>query len=315
MIRTAGKAFIRTVGRLRRPPDAPAPLAEGDGLPPPTPPPADPLAQGEMSFLDHLEALRWHLIKGLGAVLVVVIVCFFFADALIEHVLLAPKDPDFITYRLFGVEAAPFALQNRTVSGQFFAWLGTIFAAGAVIGAPFFIYQLWKFIEPGLYPHERQGMRFAAVGATFFFMLGIAFGYFVVTPLSLQFFASFSLSPEIANEFDITKYFSMVTTWSLGIGLVFELPVVIYFLARVGILSAALLRSVRKYAIIITLVLGAVLTPPDPFSQILVALPLMGLYELSIFLAARVEKKRAKALAKEEAAEAKRRAAEQQTGA
>lgn len=287
MMRTAGKTFIRTIARLRRP-VAPAPSGDGQ------PPEHDPLAGSEMSFLDHLEALRWHLLKGLGGMLVVVIVCFFFADWIVEHVLLGPKDPGFITYQLFGIEATPFELQNRTVSGQFFAWMGTVFAAALVLGAPFFIYQLWKFVEPGLYPHERSGLRFAAFGATFFFMLGVAFGYYVVTPLSLQFFTSFQLAPEISNEFDITKYFSMVTMWSMGVGILFELPVVIYFLARVGIVTAALLRKARRYALVIVLIIAAVVTPPDPFSQIIVAIPLMGLYEISIWLAARVEKAEAR---------------------
>lgn len=293
MMRMAGRTFARTVARLRRP----AAPVSGDGLPPDH----DPLAGSEMSFLDHLEALRWHLIKGLGTMAVVVIACFFFADWIVEHVLLGPKNPDFITYRLMGIEATPFALQNRTVSGQFFAWMGTVFAAGMVLGAPFLIYQIWKFIEPGLYPHERKGLRFGAVGATFFFMLGIAFGYFVVTPLSLQFFTSFQLAPGISNEFDITKYFSMVTMWSMGVGFLFELPVVIYFLARVGILPAALLRKVRRYVFVIVLIVAAVVTPPDPFSQIVVAIPLMGLYELSVWMASRTEKAQARREAKEQA--------------
>ncbi len=297
MIRTATKAFIQTVGRLRRPALPPAASAGGDGLAADS----DPLVTSEMSFLDHLEELRWHLIKGLGGMAVVAFVCFFFAEWIVQNVLLGPKSPDFITYQLFGIEVSPFELQNRTVSGQFFAWIGTVFATALVLGAPFFIYQMWRFIEPGLYAHERTGLRFAAVGATFFFMLGVAFGYFIITPLSLQFFAGFQLSPEISNEFDITKYFSMVTMWSLGVGILFELPVVIYFLARVGILTPDMLRTGRKYALMIVLVLAAVITPPDPFSQILVAIPLMLLFEMSIFLAARVEKSRAKQLAREAA--------------
>ncbi len=303
MIRLAARTFAHTVKRLRRP-AAPPPVS-GDGLPPDH----DPLAGSEMSFIDHLEDLRWHLIKGLGGMALVTIVCCFFTGWIVDHVLLAPKQPDFITYRLFGIELAPFALQNRSVSGQFFAFIGTVFAAGMVLGAPILIYQLWKFIEPGLYPHERKGLRFAAFGATFFFMLGIAFGYFVVTPLSLQFFAGFQLSPDITNEFDITKYFSMVTMWSLGVGLVFELPVVIYFLARVGILTATQLRKVRKYVFIIVLVVAAVVTPPDPFSQIAVAIPLMGLYEMAVWLAGRIEKTRAREEARERAREAQEAAA------
>ncbi|GIV57944.1 MAG: Sec-independent protein translocase protein TatC [Rhodothermaceae bacterium] len=270
------------------------PGLQGDGAAPSVPPSPDEMA--EMSFLDHLEELRWALIRGLGGVLVATIVAVFFREWIIENILLGPKKADFFMYRVFGIEAREFVLQNRTITGQFFADIGTIFAVGVVLGSPIFVYSLWKFVEPGLYPHEKQGMRFAAFFATFFFMFGIAFGYLVITPLALQFFASYQISPEIENEFDITKYFSMITFWSLGVGILFELPVVIYFLAKLGIATPAALRRFRKYALIVTLVLGAIFTPPDPISQVLVAMPLMLLYELSIYIAAVVERRQARAL-------------------
>ncbi len=230
--------------------------------------------------------------------------CFFFADWIVDVLLIGPSRPDFITYRVLGMETTAFELINRTITGQFFAWAGTVITAGVIIGAPFLIYHLWKFVEPALYPDEREGMRFASLGATLCFMAGIAFGYLIVTPLSLQFFAAFELSSEIANEFDITKYFSMVAMWSLGVGILFELPVVIYFLAKAGILTSDMLRKGRKIAIVIILILGAIITPPDPISQLIVALPLFGLYEVATLLAARVERKRARALAKAAKAEA-----------
>ncbi|GIV60048.1 twin-arginine translocase subunit TatC [Rhodocaloribacter litoris] len=273
------------------------PGMQGDGAARPVDAPGT-ADMAEMSFLEHLEELRWALIRGLGGILVATLVAVFFREWIIENILLGPKKPDFFMYKLFGIEAKEFVLQNRTITGQFFADIGTIVAVGAVLGSPLFVYSLWKFIEPGLYPHEKEGMRFASVFATVFFMLGIAFGYLVITPLALQFFAGYQISPEIENEFDINKYFSMVTFWSLGVGILFELPVVIYFLAKLGIATPAVLRRIRKYAIIVTLVLAAFFTPPDPISQILVALPLMLLYELSIYLAAVVERQRARALKK-----------------
>lgn len=252
----------------------------------------------EMGFLDHLEELRWSLLRGMGAIVACTAVAGFFRRWIIQNILLAPKSQDFISYRIFKVEVTPFVIQNRTITGQFFTDWGTALVVGAIIGSPIFIYQIWKFIEPGLYPNEKEGLRFSAVFATFFFILGISFGYFVITPLALQFFAAYQISPEILNEFDITKYFSMITFWSFGTGMLFQLPVVIYFLAKLGIATPTALRAARKYALLAALILGALFTPPDPVSQILVASPLLLLYELSIGIATVVQRRRDRALEK-----------------
>jgi sec-independent protein translocase protein TatC len=246
----------------------------------------------EMGFLDHLEDLRWALIKGASGIVIASLGAIFFRRWIIEEVLLGPKKPDFFMYRILGIEVTPFLLQNRTVTGQFFADIGTVMAVGVIIGSPIFVYYLWRFIEPGLYPGEKKGLRFSAVFATFFFMLGIAFGYCIITPLALAFFSAYQISPEIANEFDISKYFSMITFWSFGVGILFELPVVIYFLAKMGIATPNGLKAGRKYSVIGCLTLGALFTPPDPMSQVLVAAPLLLLYEGSILIAAFVERKR-----------------------
>lgn len=254
--------------------------------------------EADMGFLDHLEELRWTLFKGFAGVLVFTAIAAVYRGWVIENILLGPKKADFISYQIFGIETTDFVLQNRTVTGQFFTDWGTALVVGAIIGSPVFVYYLWKFIEPGLYPDEKKGLRFAAVFASFFFLLGICFGYFVITPLALQFFAQYQISPEILNEFDITKYFEMVTFWSFGTGILFELPVVIYFLAKLGIATPAGLRKARKYALITCLILGAFFTPPDPISQILVATPLLLLYEASIGVAGIVEKRRKRELEK-----------------
>jgi sec-independent protein translocase protein TatC len=250
----------------------------------------------EMSFLDHLEELRWRIWKGLGGLLVMTVACSFFADWIIQTLLLGPTHKEFFMYRVFGIASIDVVLQNRNPTGQFFAYWGTIFSVGLILGSPVIVWQLWKFIEPGLYPNEKTGLRFSAVFATFFFVLGITFGYLVLTPLALQFFANFSISDQIVNEFDISKYFGMVVMWCFGVGMLFELPVVIYFLAKMGVVTEALLRSGRRYAIIINLVIAALLTPPDPISQVIVAIPLLGLYELSIHICAFVERRREKEL-------------------
>ena len=286
--------------------------AAGDGLPAAAPDPRalpDPMVaqEGEMPFLDHLEELRWRIIKALVAVVVGAGACLFFAEWIVDVLLLGPTRADFFVYRAFGVDAVNVDLQNRTITGQFFAYFGTVLAAGLILASPAVLYQAWKFIEPALYPHERQGLRFAAAAATGFLVVGIAFGYLVMTPIALQFFAQFSISDQIVNEFDISKYFGMVLGWSFGAGVLFELPVVIYFLAKVGLVTEAFLRASRKYAIVVILIVAAVFTPPDPMSQTIMAVPLLLLYELSIRLARGVERARARETAR--AAEAATQAA------
>lgn len=290
-----------------------------DQMPPPGgPPPSVPAHMapepGEMPFLDHLEELRWRILKALGGIALCVGACLFFTGWIVDELLLGPTRADFFMYDALRLSAVDIVLQNRTVTGQFFAFFGTVIAAGVVMGSPVVVYQTWKFIEPGLYPEERQGLRFAAVFAAFFFALGISFGYLIIAPIALQFFAQFQISETIVNEFDISKYFSMLLTWAFGAGILFELPVVVTILAKVGVLTQEMLRAGRKYAVVVVLILSALLTPPDPWSQILMAFPLMGLFELSIWLTGVIERQRARELAAEERRaekERKRREAEE----
>ncbi len=303
-----------------------AALSQGDGAADPirldqAPPPArgvpEPMEPegGEMPFLDHLEELRWRILKALGSIVVSAGACLFFARWIVDTLLMGPTRTSFFMYDVLRLSPVDVVLQNRDVTGQFFAYFGTVIAAGVILASPVVVYQVWRFIEPGLYPGEKKGLRFAAVFATFFFALGISFGYLIVAPLSLQFFAQFRISDAIINEFDITRYFSMLLTWSFGAGVLFELPVVVVILAKVGVLTQALLKVGRRYAIVIILIISAILTPPDPWSQIMMAIPLMGLYELSIFLTGVVERQRARALAAEEKREAAEAAKRAQAGA
>jgi len=255
-----------------------------------------PDERGVMPFLDHLEELRWTLIKAGAGVLTTTILCAFFSGWIVDRVLIGPTRPDFLMYEVLRIEPAEVDLLNRTITGQFFADIGTIVAVGLVVGSPIVVYYVWKFIEPALYPEEKSGMQFAAVFATFFFLFGIAFGYFILTPPALQFFAQYTLSPQITNHFDIMTYFTMVLFWTLGTGLLFELPVVVYFLAKVGLVTPEGMRAYRKYALLVVLGVGAFLTPPDPISQIIVALPLLGLYEGSIYIAVWITRQRRREL-------------------
>jgi sec-independent protein translocase protein TatC len=271
----------------------PPPGVQGDGAPSEDSPPDE---RGVMPFLAHLEELRWTLIKAGSGVLIAVTLCAFFSRWIVDRVLIGPTRQNFFMYDVLGLKAESLELLNRTITGQFFADVGTIIVVGLIAGSPIVVFYLWRFIEPALYPNEKQGMRFSAVFATFFFLLGAAFGYLILTPLALQFFAQYTLSEQIINQFDIITYFSMVTFWTMGTGLLFELPVVVYFLAKVGILTPEAMRTYRKYALIAVLGVAAFLTPPDPISQILVAVPLLGLYELSIHVAKWVARTRAEEL-------------------
>lgn len=260
---------------------------------------AQTLEQGEMPFLDHLEEFRWRILKSLIGIVMCTGACLFFADWVVNELLLGPTRAGFFMYQRFGIEAVDVVLQNRTVTGQFFAYFGTVIATGLILSSPLVIHQAWKFIEPGLYPNEKKGLRFTAAFATMFFVAGVCFGYLILTPFALQFFAQFEISPDIVNEFDISKYFSMVLAWSFGSGALFELPVAVYFLAKLGIATPEILRKGRRYSIIVILILSAVFTPPDPLSQVIISVPLFGLYELSIWIAHVVDRKRRKQLVAE----------------
>ena len=246
----------------------------------------------EMAFLDHLEDLRWTLIKAISAVVITTAICSFFRRWIIDVILMGPTYVDFISYKVLSLDAIDIYLQNRKIPGQFFADWGTVLMVGIVVGSPFVVYQIWRFVEPGLYPVEKKGLRYASVAATFFFTLGILFGYFIITPVALQYFAQYDISTRVINDFDLTEYFSMVTFWAFGVGVLFELPVVVYFLSKLGILTETRMRSSRRYVLIGVLVIGAFITPPEPLSQILVAMPLFVLYELSIYVVRFVERKR-----------------------
>ncbi len=261
----------------------------------------------EMGFLDHLEELRWRIIKALAAIVLSAIACLFFTDWVIEELLMAPTRPDFFMYGVFKMDATELVLQNRTITGQFFAYFGTVLAVGIILAMPVVLYQAWAFVEPGLYAHERKGLRFISVFATMFFVTGVAFGYLILTPLALQFFANFQISEQIINEFDIARYFSMILMWTFGAGALFELPVVVYFLAKLGVVTPQKLRQVRKFALVIILIISAFFTPPDPLSQIIMAVPILGLYEGSIWIATVVERRRLRAEAKRRKEEEKER--------
>ncbi len=257
----------------------------------------------QMSFLDHLEELRWHLIRATIAVLIAGLVAFMCKGIVFDGLLFGPKRTEFPTYRFFcwlsGVlgldrsfclDELPFIIQSRTMAGQFSAHIWTSITAGFIVAFPYVLYEFWKFIAPALLSNEKKSARGFLFFSSLLFFLGVLFGYYVITPLSINFLGSYQVSDQVLNEFDLSSYISLVRASVLACGLVFELPIVIYFLAKIGLVTAEGLRQYRKISLVIVLILSAVITPPDVASQIIVSIPIIILYEISILIAKAVAK-------------------------
>ncbi|MCG2420239.1 twin-arginine translocase subunit TatC [Aequorivita sp. F47161] len=250
----------------------------------------------EMSFLDHLEELRWHLIRSTAAVMILAVLAFIFKDFVFNTLIFGPKQPDFPTYRMFcnisqamGLDTfcfqeMPFRIQSRTMAGQFSAHMWTSIYAGIIVAFPYILYEFWRFISPGLREKERKTSRGFIFIASLLFFLGVLFGYYLITPLSINFLGNYQVSKEVFNDFDLDSYIALVRTSVLACGIVFELPIIMYILTKIGLITPEILRKNRKFALIIVLILSAVITPPDIVSQIIVAIPIVILYEVSIYI-------------------------------
>lgn len=271
-----------------------------EGEPPRVQPSSAPLQ--EMSFLDHLEELRWRIIKGLAGVVVGIAVAVIFSEWIMETLLLGPAHNTFIVYEWLGIDAVDLQLQNRRLPGQFFTYWGTLIIVGVIIGSPALFYQFWAFIAPALEPGEKKGTRFTVFNITLLFILGVLFGYTVLTPFALQFFTQFHISEIVRNDFDINAYFSSITMWTLSCGIIFQLPMASYLMTKIGVLTPDVLIKYRKFAIIICFILAAFLTPPDPISQFIIAIPLLLLFQLSIYICKVTYRRRQRAIFGEDAA-------------
>ncbi|TFH46274.1 MAG: twin-arginine translocase subunit TatC [Bacteroidia bacterium] len=257
-----------------------------------------------MTFLEHLEELRWHLIRIFIAVVVGAVVAFSFKNIIFDSIILAPNSPDFITNRLLCqfaelVKVPALCINQKSIelisikmSGQFTTHINISLVAGIIIAFPYIFWEFWSFFRPALYEKERKYSRGAVLSASFLFMTGIAFGYFVIIPLSINFLGNYSVSDIVTNQININSYIGSVTSVALASGITFELPIVVFFLARIGVVTPEFMRKYRKHSLVVILVLAAVITPPDVFSQLLVTLPLVVLYEVSIFIAGRVIRNR-----------------------
>lgn len=270
------------------------------------PPKVDPTAS--MSFLDHLEELRWRVMKGLGGLVLGVIVAFFFKDFLIQELILGPTKPDFFMYRVIGMDAVELSLISRRLPGQFFTYWGTLIVVGFVIGSPLVFYQVWAFIAPALEQKEKWQTFLYSGFITLFFLMGVSFGYLILVPFAVQFFTQFVIADVISNEFDVNEYFTSVAMWTVANGVIFQIPVLSFFLSKVGILTPEFLRKYWRHSIVVILVVAALLTPPDPISQILIAMPLTLLYQVAIFTSSVAVRSNAKAKARREAEYAARMA-------
>ncbi len=257
----------------------------------------------EMGFLDHLEELRWHIIRAVAAILIFTIAAFVFINDIYHGVIMGPSRPDFWTYRMLCKVAAltgaqglcidklDFELQSIELGGQFSMAMVSALVIGLLFAFPYAFWEIWRFIKPGLRGSEKTITRGAVFYVTALFMCGVLFGYYIVAPLAINFLATFKLDESIKNQFSVNSYVSLLAVLTLACGLTFQLPVVAFVLSRVGIINPRLMREYRRYAFVAILIIAAIITPsPDVLSQILVSIPLWILYEISIFVSAYVER-------------------------
>ena len=249
-----------------------------------------------MSFLQHLEELRWILVRSAIAVLFFAIIIWYFQEEIMVNVFLSMKDKDFITFRLFCdylgvcIEEIPVKMQSMTVSGQFTYALMMSFLGGLVVSFPYVFYQIWSFVKPGLKFKEKKIAKGLVFYVSLLFFMGILFGYFFVAPLSIQFFWSYQISDQIENNFTIGSYMSTILSTVFYSGLFFLLPIISYLLTKIGLIDVAFLVKYRKHAIVVILILASIITPPDIASQIIVSIPIVVLYEIGILVSKRAER-------------------------
>lgn len=238
----------------------------------------------EMTFWDHLEELRGTIFRSIAAIGIMSVLAFCFKRVLFDVLIFAPLSPSFITYRILGIDFG-LTLVNLEISSQFMVHLKAAAAAGFILACPYVIFEIWKFVSPALYAREKKAVRKSFGFASGLFYLGLVVGYFVVLPFCLDFFVDYQVSESVRNTISLTSYISLFTSLVLTIGLVFELPTVITLLSAMGVVNRRLLRKYRKHAFVIMLIIAAIITPADPLSMIVLAIPLYMLYEFSIFCA------------------------------
>lgn len=252
----------------------------------------------EMSFLDHLEELRWHIIRAAGSIVLVGAVVFLAKSFVFDVVILGPTKSDFFTYQLL-CSLADFLCMNpgesleiitRDLGEQFVTHLKASIFIGIILAFPYIFWEIWRFIKPGLYKNEQKAARGIVFVCSTLFIIGVLFGYYVISPFAVSFLSSYSVSADISNTTTLTSYVNYMTMFTIPTGLVFELPIVVYFLSKIGILTPAFMKAYRRHAIVIIFIAASIITPPDVITQFLIAIPLIILYEASILIAKRQQK-------------------------
>lgn len=265
----------------------------------------------EMSFLEHLEELRWHIIRSALSITIFAIIAFILKDFIFNTIILNPRTPDFWTNRMFALLAdwsgtdalrinqKPLELISIKIAGQFMTHIWVSIIAGFIISSPVVFYEFWRFIKPALYENEKKYAGGAVFFTSFLFMLGVLFGYYLIVPLSIHFLGTYNVSGDVTNQINLRSYIGSVTSISLAAGVVFLIPIFSYFLSKVGLLTPQFMKTYRKHSYVVMLLLSAIITPPDIFSQIMVCFPLIFLYEIGILISRHVVKKREKEMNEE----------------
>jgi sec-independent protein translocase protein TatC len=261
----------------------------------------------EMSFLQHLEELRWHIIRSVLAIVIFTVIAFLFKNFIFDSIILAPKNPGFFTNRILChlgetvfntkslcINSKPFNLINIKMSGQLTTHIAVSMISGVIIAFPYIIWEFWKFFRPALYSKEKQYTKGAVLAATLLFFTGVVFGYYMIVPFSLHFLGSYEISSQVVNQINIRSYIGTLTSIVLASGLIFELPLITFVLTKIGLITPSFLIKYRRHSIVVIFIVAAIITPPDVFSQTLVAIPLLGLFEIGILISKRVHKKKQK---------------------
>jgi sec-independent protein translocase protein TatC len=264
----------------------------------------------EMSFFDHLEELRWHLIRSVIAAFVFMLLAFLNRNFIFNEIILKPKNPEFITNRFFklmgewlhthlnmnaesiAINTQPLNIINIDMAGQFNSHINISLVAGLVLASPYIIWEIWRFIKPALHKREQKYASSAVFFISMLFFLGILFGYFLIAPLSIHFLNTYVVSNEVLNTIKLNSYIATITSVTFASGIIFELPVVIFFLSKVGIVTPKFMKKYRRHAYVVLLIIAGIITPPDVFSQTIVCIPLIILYEISVVISRSIDKKR-----------------------
>lgn len=256
-----------------------------------------------MTFWDHLEELRWHILRSLTAIIIIAIVAFANRKVVFDLIILGPSTSEFITNKLLCIASDWLSIEalciknmklqiiNISMSGQFLTHMYISMVTGFILAFPYILWEIWRFIKPAMNENEKKYSTGGVIISSLLFFVGVLFSYFLIVPLTVNFLGTYQVSESVFNQISLSSYISTVVSVTFAVGVSFELPIVVYFLTKIGIITPTFLSKNRKYMYVILLIISAIITPPDMFSQILVVFPLIGLYEFSIAVSKRIYKK------------------------